>query len=214
MSRDGRSLIENPCEATLKARVWRAKRKAEANALGINVEDLERSMPLNCSNYWSDSHRKMLYHMAVVCCDMFRGKVVNLELDDLVTAAWLNCARRDPQVNGCGKFYLVSMIRYVKTKVASLNGVSKIRMHYFEEMEGFELTFKTKINHTRDVDSNDMVEYLLSLVPKKSTRDMLRMHFVNGIHKAEIARRVGIGKCSVGSRMERALVRIREKVTK
>lgn len=212
MNREGRTPIENPCKATLKARIWARKRRARAKALRVDVKDLEKR-ELNCDNNWSDAHRKMLYRIAYVCCEMFRYKTNNpLIPDDLVTAAWLASARRDKQVDGCGRFYLVAMVRYVQEKVISKNGRSCVRMCYFEEIEGLPLQLRNKIDHTKEVDSQDTVEYILSLIPKELTRYIFQRHFIDGIHKAQIAREVGIGKCSVGSRISIALRKLRQEL--
>lgn len=214
MNKMGRPFLKNPSESTAKARIWRAKRKAKAEALGVDVKDLG-PREICRDNYWSDSHRKMLYHMAAVCCKLFRKNgVIGLELDDLVAAAWLDSARRDSEVSGCGRFYLQSMIKYVKNYIISLNGQSSSRVVYLEEFENPKYApFTQTHNHTKQVDSFDEIKYILSLIPRESTREMVRLCYVEGLTKAEISRQFNLTRCSGGSRIERALTKLRKDIT-
>lgn len=163
-------------------------------------------------NYWSESHMKLLYYTAKKCRDHhYRGCKDNIVLDELVSYAWLECARRTSDVHGLYKHIFKSMNKYIMYKENSLNGGSVVRMCLLDEIDGYKTKFIRKINHTADVDNMDGFMYLINLIPQMqlSTRLILIDYFVHNMTKAEIARKNGIGKCSTASRINIALRKIK-----
>ena len=166
----------------------------------------------NRDNYWSPSHQKFLYYLAKICRDKhYAGGGVkdNLVLDELVSYAWMESARKCDDVRGCGGYFLAAMNKYIRIYEESLNLTSRIRMNHLNDIEGHEDQFCTRVNQSLSIESRDSFVVIVALIRDPSTRGMLIDYFVGQLTKAEISRKYGIGKCSVGSRISRAIHRLK-----